>query len=91
MKTKRSDVDVAFDHIQGLRRNYPDFPSTFNTCSDKCKKMARGAGDCADCQEKKLAKLSTPELAKAYHEAFKHMREKQKEMIDYIRENQNDK
>jgi len=31
---KRSQIDIAYDHVVGMQRNYPDWPSTFSDCSN---------------------------------------------------------
>jgi len=70
---ERSKVDIAYDHVSGIDRNYPDWPSTFGSCCQpECNKSARGCGTCADCHEKKLAKIIGKENAQAVHESIKN-------------------
>ena len=69
---KRSPVDIAYDHVSGMRRNYPDWPSTFGCCSEpECNKSARGCGVCADCHENKLAEIVGISYAHKVHESIK--------------------
>ena len=72
IKMERSTFDKAYDHISGICRNYPHWPSTFGTCqTDACNNHARGYGLCADCHEKELSKYSGVELARKFHESVK--------------------
>lgn len=65
---ERSNVDRMYPHIEGIRRNYPDWPSTFSKCStEECRNLGRGAGMCAYCHEKKLAEFVGEDLAKEFH------------------------
>ncbi len=41
-----------------LRRNYPQYPSTFGVCSKfECNNSARGSGRCASCIADEIAEL----------------------------------
>ena len=82
---KRSNLDKAYDHIIGIQRNYPDWPSTFGGCStDGCEGSARGCGLCADCHEKELAEYVGSELAHKFHSAIKLRMEVYGEIYDAI-------
>ncbi len=73
---ERSKVDLAYDHVSGIDRNYPDWPSTFGACrTDGCGNSARGCGYCADCHEKKLADIVGVYPASKYHDAVKEKAE----------------
>lgn len=56
--------------INGLRWNYPEGVTTFGPCQNQCGsgRSGRGCGPCAMCYEKELAELTTPELAKQFHQ-----------------------
>ena len=63
-----SKYEQVTDLIHQLHRNYPNWPSTFGPCKNGCEKMARGSGSCADCIEKKIAKITDdPILASKLH------------------------
>lgn len=65
-------LDKAYEHVTGIYRNYPDWPSTFGFCSTEgCENMARGSGMCAHCHEKALAEYSGEEAARKFHEEIK--------------------
>ncbi len=60
-----------------LRRNYPQWPGTFNPCANEgCKKLARGDGKCADCCEKELAEFTDDPIlaAKLHHHILEESR-----------------
>ena len=68
----RTKTDIAYDHVRGIDRSYPDWPSTFGGCrTDGCGNSARGCGYCADCHEEKLAEIVGARPAKEYHDAIK--------------------
>ena len=61
-----------YSHVEGIRRNYPYWPSTFGSCAaNNCTNSARGGGLCAVCHEKKLAKYVGADHAKRYHDSVK--------------------
>ncbi len=67
---ERSNIDKAYDHIAGIRRNYPDWPSTFNECiTESCRIQARGGGLCAFCHQAELAKYVGGAEARKFHQA----------------------
>lgn len=69
---ERSKVDIAYDHVTGIDRNYPDWASTFGCCANnECNNSARGCGYCANCHEIKLATIVGGEIAGKYHAAVK--------------------
>jgi hypothetical protein len=49
--------------ISDLWRNYPEWPSTFGPCSEKCGGSGRGSGPCASCVERAIGKLVGDDLA----------------------------
>ena len=54
----------SFDNLLwSLRRQYPEYPSTFSTCQRCGNNPARGGGACASCIESDIAEISTPLLA----------------------------
>lgn len=66
---KLRDFDTA---LHALRRQYPDYPSTFGRCSTEgCNNGGRGSGKCSDCIEIKLSHLVGLEKAKQLHDAIR--------------------
>ena len=55
--------------IRVIRRNYPEYPTTFGPCSEEgCDKDARGSGMCPYCAEAELAALTElPSVAFEFH------------------------
>lgn len=49
--------------ISDLWRNYPEWPSTFGPCSEKCGGYGRGSGPCASCVERAIGILVGDDLA----------------------------
>lgn len=49
--------------ISDLWRNYPECPSTFGPCSEKCGGSGRGSGPCASCIERAIGKMVGDDLA----------------------------
>ena len=66
--------DKIRKQTRNLWYNYPSGVSTFGSCVNKCGKSARGSGECADCCEKNLAALTTPEMAAKYHKLVRDIR-----------------
>ena len=84
---ERSNVDKAYDHVTGIMRNYPHWPSTFSNCTTEgCNQMGRGYGLCADCHEKKLAEYCGEAMAKRFHESISNANKIYHSMIKIIRD-----
>jgi hypothetical protein len=49
--------------ISDLWRSYPEWPSTFGPCSEKCGGSGRGSGPCASCVERAIGELVGDDLA----------------------------
>jgi hypothetical protein len=49
--------------ISALWKNYPEWPSTFGPCSEKCGGSGRGSGPCASCVELAIGILVGDPLA----------------------------
>jgi len=82
---ERSNLDKASDHVNGIDRSYPHWPSTFGRCSTEgCEGNARGAGWCADCHEKALAVYAGADAAREYHSAVKTKAEAYGKLCDAI-------
>lgn len=82
MKTKDQKRNEIHELITTLRRNYPDWPSTFGPCSNDCGRNARGSGLCAYCCEDRLAQLTSKELASELHKHILGQRMCIDEMIE---------
>jgi hypothetical protein len=83
---ERSKVDKAYDHVRGIYRNYPNWPSTFGACREEsCENSARGCGLCADCHEKALAEYAGKEAAKKFHDEVRATSAVYVELVDKIR------
>ena len=68
---KKSPIDIAYDHIIGMQRNYPDWPSTFSPCATEgCSCSGRGGNLCADCHEQALEKIIGKDMAILMHQAI---------------------
>lgn len=68
----KSKSEEMHEHISGIQRNYPDWPSTFGPCATVgCTESARGCGLCAYCHESKLAGIVGGDLAFKFHHAIK--------------------
>lgn len=66
-------TDQARIIAYNIQREYPVGVCTFGHC--RCGRGARGGGECAHCQTRKLARHVGPELAEAWR---KHCEEGQK-------------
>ena len=70
-KTIDRALNMIERHLHGIRRNYPEGVTTFGHCLTKgCNTLARGAGFCADCHEKKLAKIVGATAAELFHKGI---------------------
>jgi len=69
--SKEAEFNTA---LYNLRRNYPNYISSFGSCSTEgCSNSARGSGKCAVCCENEIADIiGNKELAHKIHE---HTRE----------------
>lgn len=67
---------------RGIWRNYPTFPTTFSLCPNNDGNSARGTGLCAECYEKKLAKIVGGYRALKLHNSIKSHSELLAELID---------
>lgn len=74
---ERSKVDLTYDIVAALNRNYPYWPSTFGKCFNaddddhKGHDSARGSGECPICLEKDLANIVGDKLAYNMHHGIK--------------------
>jgi len=83
---KRSKLDKAYEHISGIYRNYPDWPSTFGGCiTENCNNLARGSGFCAYCHEKELAKYAGDKPARNFHNEVKATNKAFEDLVNTIR------
>ena len=83
---KRSQIDIAYDHVVGMQRNYPDWPSTFSDCSNVvCSGFGRGGGLCPDCHEQALAKIIGKDMAILMHQAISTRHELWMEIKDELK------
>lgn len=70
--------------INGIYRNYPDWPSTFRKC--KCgQHLGRGGSKCAECLEGDLAAIIGKPLAWEIHQTIKQYAELRGEAMDKAR------
>ncbi len=58
-----SEIDQVWDVFSRLMRQFPFWPSTFNTCQKCGKHPARGSDICSTCLTEELGKLVGGELA----------------------------
>ena len=85
MDAMSSDVTYQVESlINGIYRNYPDWPSTFRKC--ECgQHLGRGGGKCAECLEGDLAAIIGKPLAWEIHQTIKQYAELRSEAMDKAR------
>ena len=71
--------------ISDMRRNHPEWPSTFGPCSEGCGGSGRGSGPCADCIERAIGLLvGQPMAAVGLHIAIHTTRKEARKLRDLI-------
>ena len=80
-----SKVDKYYSLLRDLHYNYPDWPSTFSTCSRCEEHSARGGGICAICIERELAKVIGPTNAAHLHAMIQQLAEHKARVADELR------
>lgn len=81
--------DRAFERlIYDLRRQFPDWPSTFGPCViHGCTLRARGGGLCSECLRDCLSELTgQPALATRLHDALETARDTTASLRDSLEE-----
>lgn len=81
------DKTVAFNRLTyDLRRQFPEWPSTFSPCVvHGCTDAARGGGLCSECLRDCLSELTgQPALATRLHDALETARDTTADMRDNL-------